>query len=226
MFCFFLKKNADMKKILLILLFLYLSAPLTYAAGCDSIFRKVNDTATLKRKLRDASSSMVSLEARFVQKKQMEILTSEMRSEGILCFKEGNKVRWEYTSPFSYLIIINDGKMFISSDGKSQQLDLTSDQAFLQINSRLSNIMTGNVLNNSTDFTFSFFENDTEYKISMLPFSEQMKSFFSGIDVFYDKKMLLVSRLIMREKSGSKTDITFFSRKLNQPVDESKFRIK
>jgi outer membrane lipoprotein-sorting protein len=50
-----------------------------------------------------------SVEAQFVQKKHMEILTRPLVSRGMFYFRIPGSLRWEYTSPFHSILIMHDG---------------------------------------------------------------------------------------------------------------------
>ena len=208
----------------IIVLILCLGFCLNTLAGVqDSVYRKVKDTAVVKAAVSGSAKNLKSLETEFTQSKKMDIINGEIISQGYFCYKNGNMVRWEYTSPFQYLIIINNGKLNIRQEGQTQQLDLTSNEAFLQINTRLNSFITGTVLDDSRDFRFSYYENSRNYKIVLHPLADDMKIYFKSIDVYFDKTEFVINRLTLREVNGDLTDIRFFKRKVNQKLDDSKF---
>jgi outer membrane lipoprotein-sorting protein len=50
-----------------------------------------------------------TVEARFVQEKQMEILTRPLVSRGMFYFRAPGSLRWEYTSPIHSILIMHGG---------------------------------------------------------------------------------------------------------------------
>ena len=195
------------------------------AAPSDTIYRALKDTAGLKVLVNNYSKNLVTLESNFTQLKYLSVLTEPNISKGYFCFKSG-AIRWEYTVPFAYLIIINNNRLFVVDDKKSNSFDLSASKAFMALNASLGKIMQGNVLNDAKDFSCRYFENETTYKLILSPKDKDLKSFFNQIVIYFDKKLFSVSRVVMIELSGDQTDIEFLNRKINAPIPDEKFNVK
>lgn len=192
----------------------------------DTTFNAMKDTTAFRNKLSQASKNMKTLEAGFTQQKRMEILTEAVISKGHLSYMNGNMVRWEYTEPFKYAIVINDGKITIRDEKRTSSYDLTANSAFLEINSKLSGIINGDIVNSKSDFRIRYFENDRLYLLKLTPLAKGMKDYFKSIFVWFDKGDLTVAKLRMTELSGDFTEIEFFGKKLNQPIPDDRFILK
>ena len=57
------------------------------------------------------SKNTLSIESDFVQEKNLQVLSEKIISKGHFTFKKENRLRWEYTSPSKYLIVINNQKI-------------------------------------------------------------------------------------------------------------------
>lgn len=192
----------------------------------DTAFGPMKDTTAFKAKLSQVSKNLITIESDFIQEKHMDILTDASISKGHFSFKNGKLVRWEYTEPFKYIIVINDGKISVKDEARTSSYDLTSNSAFLEINSKLAGIINGDIVNSKSDFRIKFFENESLYLLKLTPIAKGMKDYFKSIFVWFDKSDYTVSRLRMTELSGDFTEISFTGKKINQPIPDERFNLK
>lgn len=214
------------KTIIKIITVFFLTINIACAAGGDTTYRSLKDTIFFKKTLADYSEKLSTIESDFVQEKYMRILTTPVESDGYFCYKNGVMIRWEYVTPFSYIIVINNGRMSIRDENKTNSYDLTASQSFIKLNAFLGKILQGDVLTDKNDFSYAYFENDLYYKLVLKPKSKDIKVFFNEIVLYFEKKMFSVARVVMREVSGDKTDITFKNRKINTEIPDEKFILK
>lgn len=210
-------------KIFLVLLFCSVAVR---AAVVDTAYKTMKDTVLFKSKLKAYTSNLATIECDFVQQKYMSILTEPVASNGYFAYKNGVMIRWEYTEPFSYLIIINNGRMFIKDDEKKNSFDLTASESFNKLNSILAKILKGNVLDDKKDFNCNYYENEFNYKLVLKPKAKDIKGFFKEIVLFFEKKFFSVARVQLNEVSGDRTDIFFNNRKINGEITDDKFILK
>ncbi len=192
----------------------------------DTTFRAMKDTSAFKVKLKNFSSSFNSMQCSFTQRKCMKMLKKPVVSNGLFAYKKGNMVRWEYTNPFVYIIIINGTKIMIKDEAHSNQFDMTANAQFLEMNTKLASMVDGSLLDDHTDFAVKYFENDLFYKVEMKPVSEQYSGYFLKIVVTFEKTDLSVSGIKMFETGGDLTDITFSEKQINKPISDERFIIK
>lgn len=209
--------------ILIVLLF---SSGAVMSAVPDTSYKTMKDTTLFKSKLKAYTSDLSTIECDFVQQKYMSILTEPVASNGYFCYKNGVMIRWEYTEPFHYLIIINNGRMFIQDDEKKNSFDLTASESFNKLNTILAKILQGNVLDDKNDFSCLYYENELNYKLVLKPKSKDIKGFFKEIVLFFEKKLFSVARVQLNEVSGDRTDILFNNRKINGEIPDDKFNLK
>jgi len=210
-------------KLTLLFCLIVISAGSLLASPADTTYKVLNDTATLNTRIRAYSKNLKTIECSFVQMKYMSVLTQPSKSNGYFCFKNPGMVRWEYDDPFKYLVIISNNRIYMKDDNKTKSYDMTSSKAFVVLTSNLGKLLQGSVFDNKSDFTCSYYENDASYKLVLIPKVKALKSFFSSINLFFDKKLFSVSRIVMNEIKGDKTIIDFTDRKINEGVADSKF---
>jgi outer membrane lipoprotein-sorting protein len=189
-------------------------------------FSPLKDVQGFKAKLQEASKVTKTVESDFVQEKSLSVLSDKIISKGQFCFKKENNVRWEYTLPYKYLIIINNDKIFIKDDEHKKQYDAQSNKMFKQINDFMVGCIQGSILSREKEYKITFFENDKNYYVKLVPLAEKMKQIMNEIQIYFDKKDLSVSKLKMVESGGDYTNIEFSNKKLNIDIPDEKFSFK
>lgn len=134
-------------------------------------------------------------------------------------------LRWEYTSPYTYLIAINKDKMFIKDNGKVNKYDINSNKMFKSINEMMVATVQGNLLNNK-DYKAKYYESEKYYLIELTPVQKAAKDFLKNILLFISKTDYSVEKVKMIEPSEDYTSIDFTNRKTNQPIGDEKFTVK
>jgi outer membrane lipoprotein-sorting protein len=185
----------------------------------------VADQSAVKAKLEKAAAETNDIFSEFVQEKTLSVLEEVITSKGTFHFKKENKVRWSYTSPFKYLIIINGQKMYINDEGKQKEYDVKSNKMFREINKVVIGTVQGNLFKNA-DYKSEFFENAGYYLVKMVPVDVKMREFLQEIQLYFDKKDLTVSRLKMMEQGGDFTLVNFNGKKVNAGIPDQQFDFK
>lgn len=183
------------------------------------------DTVTFKNKLNEVTQKTQSIESNFVQEKHLSMLSDVITSEGIFKFKKESKIRWEYQKPFTYLVIINNNKISIKDENKTNTFDAKSNKMFEMMNSIISNCLTGTILNSHSDFSLKYFENSEYNIVKMTPKKIEVSNVLSQIDLYFDKIDMSVSKIKMQESSDDFTLIIFKNKKQNVNISDEVFII-
>ncbi len=191
-------------------------------SGQYSGYAPVSDLTSFKKEFAVQSSKINTITSSFTQEKLLIALTEKITSHGNFRFKRSNKVRIEYTKPFSYTLIMNGDKMLVKDDQKETQVNVRSNRLFQQINRIMIDCVQGTILD-SKDFTSRVFESDTRYLLEMRPVSKSLREFFQTILLVVEKNDYSVHAIEMNEPSGDNTIITFTNKKLNEPLADSVF---
>ncbi len=212
-----------MNKITIILVLLICSATTSIAQHKD--FKSLKDTSAFKAKLQEKAKATNSIESNFIQEKNLSLLSEKIISKGHFCFKKPKQLRWEYTSPTVYLIVINQDKISIKDGKKISKFDAKSNKMFQGINDMMLNSVQGNVLDHK-QFKITYFENENYFLVELQPKEKEMKTYLKRIDMYFDKKDYTVSKLIMTELSDDYTLIEFNSKKINEVISDAQFILK
>ena len=172
----------------------------------------------------NASQKMNSIQSDFVQEKNLSMLSEKIVSKGKFWYKKNNLVRMEYEQPFQYLMVLNNGNIYIKDGQKENKVSAKSNKLFQQINQIIVDCMNGSALSNS-EFDSRVFEGKTSFLIELTPRSKTIRDLFQHINLFIDKKDYTASEIDMMEPGGDNTIIHFTNKQLNSNLPDALFAI-
>ena len=188
-------------------------------------YTPVKDIESVKAKIINASKAVTTIQSNFTQEKYLSVMTQKIMSKGLFWFKKENMVRWEYTAPYQYIIVLANGKVQIKDEEKKSEYDMSSNKSFKQINDMMIQLVQGTVFNSGL-YSFSFSENAQDYLVTLTPIDKKLKTYFQTIQLLFDKSSLDVMQMKMMEIGGDYTIIKFSNKKLNLPIAADKFILK
>jgi len=188
-------------------------------------YSKVENAAEVQKKISAKAQTIHTIESDFIQEKNISVLSEKIISKGHLTYKEQNKLRWEYYTPFTYLVILNQGKIFLKDENKSNKVDMQSNKMFQEINNLIVSSVQGNI-SGLKNFKVQVFKNQDTYMFEMTPISGSVKDFFSSIYIYFKQSDLTVQKINMLEAGGDYTLITFTKNAYNLEVSDEKFNFK
>jgi outer membrane lipoprotein-sorting protein len=189
-------------------------------------YKPMKDTVAFKQKIEIMAKTTNAIESDFIQVKDLSsVMTEKITSKGHFCFQKENLLRWEYSTPYKYMIVINKDKIVIKDDAKTSRYDMNSNKVFKEINDLMISSVQGNILK-SGKFRVVFMEGDKEYKLELYPLVKGMKESLKKINMYFDKSVTSVIKLEMEEPSGDSTLIDFTNKKLNGSFPEGTFIVK
>jgi len=180
----------------------------------------------LQAGVKAASAATTTISSDFTQEKSMRIMQDKLFSKGKFYFKKEKKLRWEYTTPYSYLIIINNDRITVKDEQKTSNFNMQTDKVFSEINNIIMGSVQGTLLADDKNFTSTFFETGNSYIARLKPLSPKMKGSLSEIVIWFDKNSFTVTKLEMTEPNKDSTVITFTGIKHNIPIADEMFAIK
>ena len=206
-----------MKKIVLFFMVLCL--------GFSCALAQVNE-AKVKKQINAVASNMKSMQCDFVQTKYVWMLNDKMVSRGKMYYQQSNKLRWEYTTPYSYAFVLNGSQVLISKGSRKDVINVNQSKFFKEIARIMMNSVVGNCLNDKKDFEVSITANATEYLATLIPKQKQMKQMFQKIVLHFSKQKSTVSKVELVEKKGDRTVIELKNVKTNASINAGVFRVK
>jgi len=189
-------------------------------------FKIMKDPSTFIREVSKSFQTIFSIESDFVQKKHLSFFADDVSSKGKFYFKKDNLLRWEYTSPIKYIMVMNRDMFFIKDENKIKEFDVKSNKMISEINDIMIGCIKGSILKNDERFIISYYESRSKYLIKLMPLSEKMKEFLQRIELYFSKTDFALMELWMIENSGDYSKISFLNRIVNLDISDEKFNIK
>lgn len=183
------------------------------------------DEAKVKQQINAVASKMKTMQCDFVQTKYLKMLNDKMVSRGKMYYQQSNKLRWEYTSPYTYTFVLNGSKVLISKGKRSDVINVNQSKFFKEIARIMMNSVVGKCLTDSKDFKVSLTGASAEYVATLYPQQKQMKQMFQKIILHFNKQKSTVSKVELIEKKGDRTIIELKNVKSNAPINAKVFGI-
>lgn len=179
----------------------------------------------LVEKIDKAASAMKSMQCDFTQTKSMKLLKREMKSTGMMYFRQPDKLRWQYTSPYDYTFIMNGDKVRIKSTKSTQDINVQGNKIFRQITNIILNTVTGGGLKSASDFTVEVYKSDKGYFAKLYPKKKEVKQVYNVIEIYFNSSLTMVSSVRMIEKTGDETLVNLNNLKANASINEKMFAV-
>ena len=181
--------------------------------------------AQVKQKINLVASKMQTMQCNFVQTKYLKMLNDKMVSHGKMYYRQSDKLRWEYTSPYAYIFILNGTKVLLKREKHDDIIDVRQNKIFKEIARIMMNSVVGKCFSDNKDFHVSIASSASDWITTLLPQHSNMKQMFQKIIIHFNKQRSMVSRVELYEKNGDRTVIDLKNVLTNTPVNAKLFAI-
>ena len=188
--------------------------------------RPMSNTGEFNKKLAVEAQNLQSIESEFIQQKYLDVFDEKVTSKGKFYYKKENKICMEYNQPLNYLIVINNSKLKIVSDGKKSIMNLSSNKMMDQMQDMLTACMVGDLSKLSSSYQLSYFEDSKYYLVKIKPTNPAIQAYIHEMDIYLDKKDMSVYRLRLSETATNYTEYEFRNKKFNTLTDETVFSVR
>lgn len=191
-------------------------------------FRQMTDKekTTFIQEMQTASKTTNALQCNFIQKKEISLLKETAVSKGIMYFKAPDELRWEYTSPQAFVFMMNKGQSVVKNKNETISLDAQSSKMIKSMTEMIMGMINGEGLIENKNFSATYFSNQSQVLIKLIPKNSKIKMMFSSIHVYVDSKTYLANLIEMNEAGGDITTISLSNIKRNIAIPNDKFKIK
>lgn len=157
--------------------------------------------------INSASAGVKSLQADFMQVKEMAIVKEKMVSSGKMYFKDGS-LRWEYLKPSKSVFVTDKDQM-------------KSNRMFRSMAGLMAGSVTGINLNDPS-FKVTMYSPGKGYVAELVPLKREMKQMFTKIRLIFGADNRV--RQVELEESQGRTVITLSNVKYNVSLDPGLFK--
>jgi outer membrane lipoprotein carrier protein len=167
---------------------------------------------------------MQTLQCRFVQEKTSAMLAEPSVAQGTMHYAAPDRMRWEYTAPYAFALVVNGDRIVKVTDGKAEVLEGNAGRMYQGMVSLIMGSASGKKLFDTSAFDVALYDDGSFWKAVMTPKRRDMKRMFSQLVFRFDKKTNGISRVEFMEAGGGVTSIRFEEIKLNGAIEEEKFQ--
>lgn len=173
--------------------------------------------------LTEAAALMQTLQCRFVQEKTSSMLAEPSIAKGTMHYAAPDRMRWEYTSPYAFALVVNGDRIVKVTEGKAEALEGNSSRMYQGIVGIIMGSASGKKLFDTSVFDVVLYDEGTCWRAEMTPKRRDMKRMFSQLVFRFDKKTKGISRVEFKDAGGDLTSIRFEDIKLNEAIGEKVF---
>ncbi len=175
-------------------------------------------------RLRNESANIKTIQANFVQKKSMRILTKPLVSEGRFFYVAPDSFRWEYLKPLRSIVIVHKGetRRYTASGGKMIEDKSGGAQAMKIVLSEVTGWMSGKFDQNPS-FTATLKEGANTL-ITLTPVGKSMSGMIEKIEIAISQKAANVKSVKIIESANAFTRIDFTNVEMNKVISSSVFQ--
>ena len=189
------------------------------------IAQSVDEEAVLQT-ISQSIAKVQTLKCNFIQTKYVKLLDDKMESKGQMSYQQRDKLRWEYTTPYTYLFLMNGSQIQFLSRDRNDKIDAKKNMLFKEIGDIIIKSIVGDCINDKKNFSATVSVSSDGYRVALTPQRKNMRQLFRVIILTFDKSQLLVGQIELEENNGDRTVITFNNIHVNENIPESEFQIR
>jgi outer membrane lipoprotein carrier protein len=180
----------------------------------------------IKQKVNQTASAMKTMQCDFVQTKHLKMLNNDFVSHGKMYYQQSNKLRWEYTSPYSYTFILNNDQVLLKNKQRNDLIDVKQNKLFKEIVRIMMSSVIGNCLTDDKNYKVSVAAIGNEWVATLLPQRKDMKQMFPKLILHFNAKKSVVNNVELYDKNGEKTIIELKNIRINETIPSNMFAIQ
>ena len=180
----------------------------------------------IKQKVNQTASAMKTMQCDFVQTKHLKMLNNDFVSHGKMYYQQSNKLRWEYTSPYSYTFILNNDQVLLKNKQRNDLIDVKQNKLFREIVRIMMSSVVGNCLADDKNYKVSIATIGNEWVATLLPQRKDMKQMFRKLVLHFNAKKSVVNTVELYDKNGEKTIIELKNIRTNETITSNMFVIQ
>jgi outer membrane lipoprotein-sorting protein len=173
--------------------------------------------------IRQVSAGVNTLQAGFVQRKHLKILSRPLVSEGRFYFRSPDALRWEYLSPVRSVLLLNKGnvKRYIQQNNRLVEENQNSAQVMKFVLPEIAAWNRGN-FDSSPTFSASL-KPGRKSRILLTPKDKGMRAMIQAIEITLSEKPGEIDTVRIIESDEAYTVIEFKNVRTNQRLDDILF---
>jgi outer membrane lipoprotein-sorting protein len=177
----------------------------------------------LVAKIKQTADGMKTMKCDFSQVKELSFMDEKVTAEGRMFYSQSNKIRWEYTKPYTYVFATDGKNMFTGTGSATGKIPVKSGKLFSEISRIMIGGVSGSGLVDSPDFSTLMETGKEDFRLTLTPLKKEIIDLFSAVRLYVRKTDYRIRAVELEEKSGDRTSIELKNIQLNLPVDDEIF---
>lgn len=153
-----------------------------------------------------------SLKYNFTQIKHSPLLANDAVSHGDVTLTGSRYMRWHYSDPRNYAIIVDGDSIYAETDGKKHSLAGPAGAIMRNMTNSMMSLTAGNGLKDEKLFAVELTEDASGYHATLTPKRRDLRRMMKQIIADFDKKSCRLRKVKLSEMSNSYTLIEFRDR--------------
>ena len=186
------------------------------------------DALTVLLRLEDKMSGVKTVEADFTQEKRLSVFSQPVTIKGKIFIQKPQLFSWHAQSPVRYSLLIKGDviKQWDEESNQVQQFSLSRNPGFSIAIAQMKVWFSGAYVSLLKDYAVKIISQDPVI-LEFAPIqSNPAFGLIKGVKVSFEKDERYLQEIRIEEKNGDIAILTFFSVKLNMPIDPSAWEIK
>jgi outer membrane lipoprotein-sorting protein len=179
--------------------------------------------AELIEKVKQTAAEMKTMTCDFTQVKELSFMDEKITAEGKMNYKQPDKIRWEYTKPYTFVFATDGKNIFTGTGNSSNKMPVKSSKLFSAIADIMIGGVSGSGLVDSPDFTTQVESSKNEYRVTLTPLKKEIKDLFSAVQLHIRRTDYRIYKVELIEKSDDKTSIELKNIQLNTTIRDEIF---
>lgn len=155
----------------------------------------ISEVEAFQKHFDQKMKSMSSMTSSFSQTKGFDFSNKTLISKGKLYYKSPKNIRWEYTAPQPYILLINGDKIAAGEPNSLKNSELSKNARFGNLTTLIESMTQGSKLFDSSTSNIQYFKKGIFFVIHIQPKDKSAKRFIKNIEIQIDSKDFLIKRM-------------------------------
>ena len=184
-------------------------------------FKQLNKVSFCKNQIEAKHNSTKNLQANFTETVYSDVFKEPQIGKGKIYFQKEDRIRWEHNLPSRDALLMNGKSVKYYENGKLKE-NIGTNTIARKVQKLMVQMLSGSFLS-ETDFSISYYESSSEYKLVLKPKSPRLGKYISEVQMFFNKKTIELNSMHLQDPSGEKVVYKFSEIKINTSISTSLF---
>lgn len=198
---------------------------LTLLATCCCSFVSAQTAEDLfASELEEKSRTTRSITCDFTETRHLQILADEVVREGRFCYCAPARMVLDFVS--GDRIVMAGERFVLRTQGHTTSARMNSNPMLRQLQTILDACMTGNLDRLRLSGHLELEADERTYRLQLVPAARGAARYVDRIVLSFDRRDMTLDELRLEQPSGDFTCYRFRNKRLNEPIDETVFRLE